>query len=178
MRIHPVVNVSRIVRYKEQIRGQKKEEGKPVEVEGVEEQEVEKVLNKKKIRGVDKYLIWWKGFTAEGDTWEKRENLKNAEELIEEFEKGEVVVRQQIGEEKEYKRMELPGRFTAKVLYGWDDQRFEEEYLDKLERNWKRWKEDRKIDESEHLRKVEEQMEEENEKIRRRDWRVSPEEKP
>ena len=37
MRIHPVANVSRIVRYKEQMKGQKKEEGKPVEVEGVEE---------------------------------------------------------------------------------------------------------------------------------------------
>ena len=37
MRIHLVVNVSRIVRYKEQVKGQKKEEGKPVEVEGVEE---------------------------------------------------------------------------------------------------------------------------------------------
>jgi len=86
MRIHPVVNVSWIVRYKEQVKGQKKEEGKPVEVEGVEEWEVEKVLNKKKIRGVEKYLIWWKGFTAEGDTWERRENLKNTGELIEEFE--------------------------------------------------------------------------------------------
>ena len=30
---------------------------------------------------------------AEGDTWEKRENLKNAEELIEEFKQGEVVIR-------------------------------------------------------------------------------------
>ena len=178
MRIHLVVNVSRIVRYKEQIKEQNKEEGKPVEVEGVEEWEVEKVLNKKKIRGVDKYLIRWKGFMAEGDTWEKRENLKNAEELIEEFERGEVVVRRQVGEEKEYKRMELPGRFIVKVLYGWDDQKFEEEYLNKLEKNWKRWKADRKIDESEHLRRVEEQMEEENEKIRRRDWRVSLEEKP
>ena len=57
MRIHPVVNVSRIMRYKEQMKGQKKEEGKPIEVEGVEEWKVEKVLNKKKIRGVDKYLI-------------------------------------------------------------------------------------------------------------------------
>ena len=57
MRIHPVVNVSRIVWYKEQVRGQKKEEGKPVEVEGVEEWEVEKVLNKKKMRGVEKYLV-------------------------------------------------------------------------------------------------------------------------
>ena len=50
MRIHPVVNVSRIVRYKEQVKVQKKEEGKPVEVEGVEEWEVEKILNKEKIR--------------------------------------------------------------------------------------------------------------------------------
>ena len=57
MRIHLVVNVSQIVQYKEQVRGQKKEEGKPVKVEGVEEWEVEKVLNKKKIRGVEKYLI-------------------------------------------------------------------------------------------------------------------------
>ena len=37
MRIHLVVNISRIVQYKKQIKGQKKEEGKPVEVEGVEE---------------------------------------------------------------------------------------------------------------------------------------------
>ena len=37
MRIHPVVNVSQIVRYKEQMKGQKKEEGKPVEVERIEE---------------------------------------------------------------------------------------------------------------------------------------------
>ena len=86
MRIHLVVNVSWIVRYKKQMKGQKKEEGKPVEVEGVEEWEIEKILNKKKMRGVEKYLIRWKGFTAEGDTWERKENLKNVEELIEEFE--------------------------------------------------------------------------------------------
>jgi len=85
MRIHPVVNVSQIVWYKEQVRGQKKEEEKPVEVKKVKEWEVEKVLNKKKMRGVEKYLVQWRGFTAEGDTWEKRENLKNMKELIEEF---------------------------------------------------------------------------------------------
>jgi len=86
MRIYLVVNVSWIVHYKEQVKGQKKEEGKLVEIEGVEEWEVKKILNKKKMRGVEKYLIWWKGFTMEGDTWERRENLKNAEELIKEFE--------------------------------------------------------------------------------------------
>jgi len=57
IRIHPVVNVSQIVQYKEQVKGQKKEEGKPVEVEGVEKWEVEKILNKKKMRGVEKYLV-------------------------------------------------------------------------------------------------------------------------
>ena len=177
MRIHLVVNVSWIVKYKEQVKGQKKEEGKPVEIEGVEEWEVEKILNKKKIRGVEKYLIWWKGFTAEGDTWERRENLKNTEEMIKEFERGEIVVRREVEEEGEYKRMELPGKYMAKLLYGWDDRRFEE-YLSRLEKNWKKWKGNRQIDGSKHLKRVEEQMEEENEKIRRKDWRVSPEEKP
>ena len=65
--------------------------------------------------------------------------------------------------------MELPGKYTARVLYGWNDKKFEEEYLKKLEKNWKRWKESRQIDESEHLRMIEEKMEIENEKIRGRD---------
>jgi len=86
MRIHLVFNVSQVVQYREQVKGQKKEEGKPVEVEGVEEWKVEKILNKRKIRGVDKYLVQWKGFTAKSDTWEKEEDLKNAKELVDNFE--------------------------------------------------------------------------------------------
>ena len=43
--------------------------------------------------GVEKYLIWWKGFTAEGNTWERKKNLENAKELIEEFEQEGVEVR-------------------------------------------------------------------------------------
>ena len=81
-------------------------------------------------------------------------------------------------EEGEYKRMELPGKYTAKLLYRWNDRRFEEEYLNKLEENWKKWKKDRQIDKSEHLKKIEASMEEDYERVRRRDWRVSPEEKP
>ena len=57
MRIHLVVNISQIVWYKKQVGGQKKEEEKPVEVEGVKEWEVERILNKRKIRGVEKYLV-------------------------------------------------------------------------------------------------------------------------
>jgi len=48
---------------------------------------VERILNKQKIRGKDKYLVRWKGFTAESDTWERKENLENTREAIEEFEK-------------------------------------------------------------------------------------------
>ena len=81
-------------------------------------------------------------------------------------------------EEGEYKRMELLGKYTVKLLYGWDDRRFEEEYVNKLEKNWKKWKGDKQINEDEYWRRKEEQMEEEYEKMRGRDWRVSPEEKP
>jgi len=49
--------VNQIVQYKEQVKRQKKKEGKPVEVEGVEEWEVEKILNNRKIRGVEKHLV-------------------------------------------------------------------------------------------------------------------------
>jgi len=57
MRIHLVVNVSRIVWYKEQVRGKKKKEGKPIEIKGVEEWEVERILNKRQVREVEKYLV-------------------------------------------------------------------------------------------------------------------------
>ena len=40
-----------------------------------------------------------------------------------------------MAEEKDFRRGELPGKFTAKILYRWDDGRFKEEYLRKLERN-------------------------------------------
>jgi len=54
-------------------------------VEGEEEWEVERILNKRKVREKDKFLVWWKGFMAEGDTWESSENLENTRELLKEF---------------------------------------------------------------------------------------------
>ena len=46
MRIYLVVNVSRIVQYKNQVGRQKKEEIKLIGVEGVKEWEVKRILNK------------------------------------------------------------------------------------------------------------------------------------
>jgi len=86
IKIHPVVNVSRIRKYTSQVDGQRKEKLKLVIIEGEEEWEVGKILNKRKVQGKDKYLVRWRGFTAEGDTWESRENLENTQELVEEFE--------------------------------------------------------------------------------------------
>ena len=66
---------------------------KPVIIEGEEEFEVEKILNKRMVQGKDKFLVQWKGYMAEEDTWENRENLENAKKLVEEFKReyGEEV---------------------------------------------------------------------------------------
>ena len=57
VKIHPVVNVSRICHYIRQVEGQRKEQPAPVIIEGEEEWEVERILNKRWIREKDKYLV-------------------------------------------------------------------------------------------------------------------------
>ena len=73
--------------------------------------------------------------------------MKNVMKKIEEFEKErfkEEIWRIRMKKEKEmklnpeaeeFRRRELPGRYTVKLLYGWDDKKFDKEYLKKLERN-------------------------------------------
>ena len=132
IKIHPVVNVSRVQPYKPQVEGQKKIPPKPVIIKGEEEFKVEKILNKRTIREKEKFLVRWKGYMVEKDTWENRENLENAKELVEEFKReyGEEVKelrrQEQEKEEKEFSR-ELPREFTAKLLYGWGRKRYERE---------------------------------------------------
>jgi len=98
-------------------------------------------LNKQKVRRVVKYLVQWKGFTAEHDSWEREEDLENAKELVAEFKgKMSTEVRRQekldMAEEKDFRRGEFLGRYIAKMLYGWNNRKFEKENLRKLERNW------------------------------------------
>jgi len=81
---------------------------------------------------------------VESDTWKGRENLKNAQEVVEEFEREyqrdmEDVVWQE-RKEGMFQRGELPGRFTAKKLYGWSDKQYDQEYWGRMEKNWRRWK--------------------------------------
>jgi len=43
-------------------------------------------------------------------------------------------------EETMFKCRELPGKFIVKMLYGWSDKQYDQEYWGRLERNWRRWK--------------------------------------
>ena len=87
IKIHPVVNISRVWLYKLQVERQKKILPKPVIIEEEKEFKVEKILNKRTVRGKKKFLVRWKEYTAEEDTWENRKNLGNTKELVEEFER-------------------------------------------------------------------------------------------
>ena len=65
--------------------------------------------------------------------------MKNVMKKIEEFEKErfkEEIWRIRMKKEKEmklnpeaeeFRRRELPGRYTVKLLYGWDDKKFDKE---------------------------------------------------
>jgi len=59
---------------------------------------------------------------AESDIWEGKENLKNAKEAIEKYEKKYrrdiEDIRRQKREEGTFRRKELPGQFIAKKLFG------------------------------------------------------------
>ena len=141
IKIYPVVNVSRVRLYKPQIEGQKKIPPKPVIIEGEEEFKVEKILNKRLVRGKEKFLVRWKRYMVEEDTWENRENLKNAKELVEEFEKiygkeAEELRQQELEEEEKEFSRELPREFTAKLLYSWGKRRYEREREKKWDENW------------------------------------------
>ena len=116
---------------------------------------------------------------VESDTWEREEDLRNAKELVDDFEgKLGTEVRQQVSEKKErkvkreeYKKMELLEKYMAKLLYGWNNRKFEKEYLKKLKKNWRWWKNDQKELEWE-------ENEQTNKVIWEEDITVSPEEKP
>ena len=40
-----------------------------------------------------------------------------------------------LAKKKDFRREELLEKYIAKMLYGWDDEEFEAEYLKKLEKN-------------------------------------------
>jgi len=92
---------------------------------------------------------------VEEDTWKGLKKLENMMDLVKEFEKKireekmkRVQMRIKKGkknalnpEAEMFERNELLGKYTAKILFRWNDGKFEDEYLKKLEKSWARWKE-------------------------------------
>ena len=86
--VHPVFNVSKLLPYIEpQIPGQKSTPPPPIEVEGEVEYEVEEILDSKLVRGKLQYLVKWKGYTDEHNSWEPETNVKHSKKLLTEFHK-------------------------------------------------------------------------------------------
>jgi len=117
---------------------------------------------------------------VESDTWEGRENLENAKEAVEEFKREyrwdmEDVARQE-HEEGTFQQRELPGRFTAKMLYGWSDKRYDQEYWGRMERNWRRWK-GKKPPRRGTMKTILEEEEEVEEKLGVQEWTEEDEDK-
>ena len=54
-----------------------------------------------------------------------------------------------------FRRGELPGRFTARKLFRWSDKRYNQEYWERLERNW-RWQKEKQSGEIETIAEKEE----------------------
>ena len=57
IKIHPIVNISWVQLYKPQVEEQGKILSKPVIIEGEEKFEVEKILNKRIVKGKEKFLV-------------------------------------------------------------------------------------------------------------------------
>ena len=96
-------------------------------------------MNGKDVRKKLKYLVRWKEYTAEEDTWEGLENLGDAVDLVEKFEKEireEEIRRVQMRKQKllnpeteVFKRSKLLEKYIAKILFEWDDRKFEDKYF-------------------------------------------------
>jgi Chromo (CHRromatin Organisation MOdifier) domain len=89
LRIHPVVNVSRVKPYLGSLPGQPVLCPGPVHVteECDEEYEVEYIVDSRLYKGGLQYLVHWKGYGEEERTWEPASHLANAPELVAAFRK-------------------------------------------------------------------------------------------
>jgi hypothetical protein len=86
-RVHPVINESFLSKYHppEAEHQHRPAPPPPDIIDETPEYEVEKVIGERKKRGGVHYLVKWKGYETEHNTWEPKQNLKNAQEAIKDY---------------------------------------------------------------------------------------------
>jgi len=72
--------------------------------------------------------------------WEREKNLKNIKKTVVEFKEriSTEVKRQEnlnLVKKRNFRRKELSRKYIVKMLYQWNNRKFEEKYLEKLEKN-------------------------------------------
>jgi hypothetical protein len=64
----------------------------PVIIEGAKEYEVESILHYRKYQHQHQFLVVWKEYGREDQTWEPVTNLKNSRDLVDAFKKDHGIV--------------------------------------------------------------------------------------
>ena len=69
--------------------------------------------------------------------------MKNTRKTVTEFKRRlSIEVKRQkkldMVEEQNFRREKLPKKYIAKILYKLDNEKFKEEYFEKLEKNWQK----------------------------------------
>ena len=83
MRIHPVFHVSALRGYHDP--GDRRTVARPGPLNEDNEYRVEAVIDHRKRRGQDQYLVKWLGYDTSEATWKAADDLSNAPEALAEF---------------------------------------------------------------------------------------------
>lgn len=92
-KIHPVISIAQLEPFKEDPFHRLQPPPGPVTVEGEEEYEIKSVI-KSEMRGRGRsrrlhYLVRWKGYGPEEDSWVPEEDMDHAKELVDDFVQSE-----------------------------------------------------------------------------------------
>jgi hypothetical protein len=93
-------------------------------------------------RGRLEYLVKWKNYPNEDATWEPTTNLENAKEAIADFHVAHPSAPRKLDHRNmSFQKYEnLTEIDVRKTLFGWEDGKFAKDYMEKINKNWMKWK--------------------------------------